>query len=169
MCPDYCIIGAYISFFCTNEWWAITGNNILCFFEGTLQPLCSTDRDSGIFCIAAKALFIAVKGLSTAAKICGCCSPVLLQLFCSASWSHSAVLQQRCSFRTGSHINVSMVSFLLLLFHFCVFLSQLSALVWKLTGEISLQWASKRFPCQKIQISPKSKLNGNNISLICNL
>ena len=49
------------------------------------KPLCSADRDSGIFCTAAKALFIAVKGLSTAAKICDCCSPALLQLFCSAS------------------------------------------------------------------------------------
>ena len=56
------------------------------------KPLCGADRDSGIFCTAAKALFIAVKGLSTAAKICGCCSPALLQLFSSASWSHSAVL-----------------------------------------------------------------------------
>ena len=46
-----------------------------------MQPLCSADRDSGISCTAAKALFIAVKGLSTAAKICGCCSPALLQLF----------------------------------------------------------------------------------------
>ena len=27
--------------------------------------------------------------------------PALLQLFCSASWSYSAALQQRCSFRTG--------------------------------------------------------------------
>ena len=48
-----------------------------------------------------------------------------------------------------SHINVSMVSFLqslLLLFHFCLFLSQLSELVWKLAEEISLQSASKRFP-----------------------
>ena len=27
--------------------------------------------------------------------------PALLQLFCIASWSHSAALQQRCSFRTG--------------------------------------------------------------------
>ena len=48
-----------------------------------------------------------------------------------------------------SHINVSMVSFLqslLLLFHFCVFLSQLSELVWKLAEEISLQSAPKRFP-----------------------
>ena len=49
------------------------------------KPLCSEDRDSGIFCTAAKA--VAVKGLSTAAKICDCCSPALLQLFCSASWS----------------------------------------------------------------------------------
>ena len=48
-----------------------------------------------------------------------------------------------------SHIHISMVSFLqslLLLFHFCVFLSQLSELVWKLAEEISLQSASKRFP-----------------------
>ena len=47
-----------------------------------------------------------------------------------------------------SHINVSMVSFLqalLLSFHFCVFLSQLSELVWKLAEEISLQSASKYF------------------------
>ena len=107
MYRDYCIIGAYISFFCTNEWWAITGNNILCFFEATLQPLCSADRVSGIFCTVAKALFIAVKVLSTAAKICGCCSPALLQLFCSASWSHSAALQQRCWFRTGDPIRTN--------------------------------------------------------------
>ena len=42
-----------------------------------------------------------------------------------------------------------MVSFwhsLLLLFHFCVFHSQLSELVWRLVEEISLQTASKRFP-----------------------
>ena len=79
----------------------LIAHNILCLFEATLQPLCSADRDSGIFCTAAKALFIAVKGLSTAAQICDCCSAALLQLFRSTSWSHSAVLQQRCSFRTG--------------------------------------------------------------------
>ena len=62
-----------------------TGNNILCLLEATLQPLCSADRDSVIFCAAAKALFIAVKGLSTAAKICDGCSPALLQLSWSAS------------------------------------------------------------------------------------
>ena len=47
------------------------------------------------------------------------------------------------------HINVSMVSFLqslLLLFYFCIFLSQLYELVWKLAEKISLQSASKRFP-----------------------
>ena len=65
------------------------------------KPLYSADHDSGIFGTAAKALFIAVKGLFTAAKICGCRSPALLQLFCSASWSHSAALQQCCLFRTG--------------------------------------------------------------------
>ena len=79
------------------------------------KPLCSADRDSGIFCTAAKALFIAVKGLSTAAKICGCCSPALLQLFCSASWSHSAALQQRCKFRTG--VNVIKVFKFFIIFH----------------------------------------------------
>ena len=81
------------------------GNNVLCLFEATLQPLCSADRDSGIFCTAAKALFIAVKGLSTAARNSQnllLLQPALIQLFCSASWSHSAVLQQRCSFRTWS-------------------------------------------------------------------
>ena len=85
-----------------------------------------------------------------------------------------------------SHINVSMVFFLqslLLLFHFCVFLSQLSELVWKLAEEVNLQLvqsASKRFPpfgppangnksnTKKIPISSKWKLNGTNISLICN-
>ena len=41
---------------------------------------------------------------------------------------------------------VSFLQSLLLLFHFCVFLSQLSGLVWKLVEEISLQSASKRFP-----------------------
>ena len=40
---------------------------------------------------------------------------------------------------------VSFLQSLLLLFHFCVFLSQLSELVWKLAEGISLQSASKRF------------------------
>ena len=40
---------------------------------------------------------------------------------------------------------VSFLQSLFLLFHFCVFLSQLSELVWKLAEEISLQLASKRF------------------------
>ena len=30
--------------------------------------------------------------------------PALLQLFCSASWSHSSALRQRCSFRTGTDL-----------------------------------------------------------------
>ena len=48
-----------------------------------------------------------------------------------------------------THINVLIVFFLrslLLLFHFCVFLSQLSELVWKLAEEISVQSAPKGFP-----------------------
>ena len=40
---------------------------------------------------------------------------------------------------------VSFLQSLFLLFHFCVVFSQLSELVWKLTEEISLQLASKRF------------------------
>ena len=70
-------------------------NNILCLFEATLQPLCSADRDWGIFCTAATALFIAVKGLSTAARNSQnllLLQPALLQLFCIASWSHSEAL-----------------------------------------------------------------------------
>ena len=51
---------------------------------------------------------------------------------------------------------VSFLQSLLLLFHFCVFLSQLSELVWKLAEEISLQLASKRFP----SFGPLA--NGNN-------
>ena len=59
------------------------------------KPLCSADRDSGIFCTAATALFIAVKGLSTAARNSQnllLLQPALLQLFCNATWSHSAAL-----------------------------------------------------------------------------
>ena len=82
-----------------------------------------------------------------------------------------------------SHNNVSMVSFLqslLLLFYFCVFLPQLSELVWKLAEEISHQSASKCFQsfgppangnksnAKTSRIRPKTKLNRNNISLICN-
>ena len=43
-------------------------------------------------------------------------------------------------------LNGFFVQSLLWLFHFYVFLSQLSELVWKLAEEISLQSASKRFP-----------------------
>ena len=42
---------------------------------------------------------------------------------------------------------VSFLQSLLLLFHFCVFLSQLSELVWKLVEETSLHSGSKYFPC----------------------
>ena len=59
------------------------------------KPLCSEDRDSGIFCTAAIALFIPVKGLSTVARNSQnllLLQPALLQLFCSTSWSHSAAL-----------------------------------------------------------------------------
>ena len=65
-------------------------------FEATLQPLCSADRDSGIFCTAATALFIAVKGLSLqreTAIFCYCCS----QPFCSSFVALLEVILQRCS------------------------------------------------------------------------
>ena len=67
---------------------------------------------------------------------------------------------------------VSFLQSLLLLFHFCVFLSQLSELVWKLVEEISLQSASKRFPsfgpsangnksnAKKSRFRPHRNLNG---------
>ena len=51
---------------------------------------------------------------------------------------------------------VSFLQSLLLLFHFCVFLSQLSEPVWKLAEEISLQSTSKRLP------SSGPPANGNN-------
>ena len=65
-----------------------------------------------------------------------------------------------------THINVLIVFFLqslLLLFHFCVFLSQLSELVWKLTEEISLQSAPKRFP----SFGPPANSNKNLTGTIC--
>ena len=54
---------------------------------------------------------------------------------------------------------ISFLQSLLLLFHFCVFLSQLSELVWKLAEEISLQSASKRFP----SFGPPANGNKSNI------
>ena len=74
-----------------------------------------------------------------------------------------------------SHINVSMVSFLqplLLLFHFCVFLSQLSELVWKLAEEIKSSIGIKTLPifcppangnksnAKKPRFSPNRNLTG---------
>ena len=62
---------------------------------------------------------------------------------------HEASFQMLRTRSSQSHqclIQVSLLQSLLLLFHFCVFLSQLSELVRKLAKEISLQSASKRFP-----------------------
>ena len=53
---------------------------------------------------------------------------------------------------------VSFLQSLLLLFHFCVFLSQLPELVWKLAEEISLQSASKHFP----SLGPPANNNKND-------
>ena len=57
------------------------------------RPLCSADRDLGILCTAATALFIAVKGLSTAPKICDCCS----QRFYSSFVALLEAILQCCS------------------------------------------------------------------------
>ena len=88
---------ACISFFCTNEWWAITGNNILWLFKATLQ--CRSwfrnflhHWNSTVYCCQ-KAFHCSQKFATAAASV--------LQLFCSASWSHSSALQQHCSFCTG--------------------------------------------------------------------
>ena len=60
---------------------------------------------------------------------------------------------------------VSFLQSLTLLFHFCVFLSQLSELVWKLVEETSLQSASKRLP----SFGPPANGNKSNSkkSLFC--
>ena len=100
MSHDYCIVEVCIFFFVLTSGRPLPVTTFLVFSK----PLCSADRDSGIFCTAATALFIAVKGLSTAARNSQnllLLQPALLQLFCSASLSHSAALQQRCSFLTG--------------------------------------------------------------------
>ena len=65
-----------------------------------------------------KRCFIAVKGLSTASKICGCCSPALLQLCCSASWSHSAALLVSYGYKSVNLffeelINIKVILFLI--------------------------------------------------------
>ena len=80
--------------------------------------------------------------------------------FTNASLQNT-VLHEAYSIRSLSHIHVSTVSFLhslLLLFHFCVFLSRLSELVWKLAGEIIFQLALKRFP----SLGPPANGNESN-------
>ena len=57
---------------------------------------------------------------------------------------------------------VSFLQSLLLLFHFCVFLSQLSELVWKLAEEISLESTSKRFPSFISIFGPPANGNKSN-------
>ena len=66
MFRGYCIIEVCISlFFVLTSGRPLPGTTFFVLkFEATLQPLSSADRDSGIFCTAATALFIAVKGLS---------------------------------------------------------------------------------------------------------
>ena len=67
-------------FFVLTSAKAITGNNILCLFEATLQPLCNADRDSGIFCTADKELSTAALNSQNLPLL----QPALLQLFCEA-------------------------------------------------------------------------------------
>ena len=88
---------ACISFFCTNEWWAITSNNILWLFKATLQHRLWFGNflhhwNSAVYCC--QKAFHCSQNLRLL-------QPALLQLFCSVSWSHSSVLQQHCLFRTG--------------------------------------------------------------------
>ena len=62
--------------------------------------------------------------------------------------SQSAVISYTVRQDLLSYVGVLMVSLLqglLLLFHFCLFLSRLSELLWKLAGEISFQMPLKRF------------------------
>ena len=83
---------------------------ITCLFEATLQPLCSADHDSGIFCTAATALFIAVKGLSLqreTAIFCYCCS----QPFCSSFVALLEAILQRCS-SAARFVRVGPIAFL---------------------------------------------------------
>ena len=88
MSHDYCLIEVCISFsfFVLTSGRPLPGITFFVLkFEATLQPLCSADRDSGIFCTAATALFIAVKGLSLqreTAIFCYCCSQPCLYAKC---------------------------------------------------------------------------------------
>ena len=97
--------------------------------------------------------------------------PVWLILSVVAGGSFKSLLTRRCktlclakpnstrSLQSHQCLNgFFLTESLLLLFHFCVFLSQLPELVWKLTEEISLQSASKRFP----SFGPPA--NGNEIN-----
>ena len=98
MFRGYCIIEVCISFFFVlTSGRTLPGTTFFVLkFEATLQPLCSADRDSEIFCTAATALFIAVKGLSLqreTAIFCYCCS----QPFCSSFVALLEVILQRCS------------------------------------------------------------------------
>ena len=70
MYHDYCIIEPAFLFFLLPSGRPLLATTFFVFSKS----LCSADCDSGIFCTAATALFIAVKVLSTAAKICNCCS-----------------------------------------------------------------------------------------------
>ena len=77
---------AYISLFCTKEWWAITGNNIIWLFKATLQRRSWFGNflhhwNSAVYCC--QKAFQCSQNLRLL-------QPALLQLFCSASWIHSS-------------------------------------------------------------------------------
>ena len=92
-------------FFCTNEWWAITGNNVLCLFEATLQRR-SWSRDFLRRCKST--IYRCQRAFHCSAKqpkFCYCCS----QPFYSSFVALLEVILQRCSFRTGCIVSVKVL------------------------------------------------------------
>ena len=89
MYHDYCIVELVFLCFVLTSGGPLP---VTTFFDFS-KPLCSADRDSGIFCPTETAPFIAVKRLSTAAKICDCCS----QHFYSSFVALLEAILQQCS------------------------------------------------------------------------
>ena len=89
MYHDYCIIEPVFLFFVLTSGGPLP---VTTFFDFS-KPLCSADRDSGIFCTTETALFIAVKRLSTAAKNLRLLQPAFYSSFVALL---EAILQ-RCS------------------------------------------------------------------------
>ena len=103
-------------------------------FSVFLKPLCSADRDLGIFCTAATGLFIAVKGLSTAARN-----------------SHEVPCSSYQSPTFGDFIHSWTVN------AFCIFLPWSSFLHWKFLLEI--KWAIFLFKPKLIPWAPVQNID----------